>query len=143
MEPLKMLVIKPGIDYKKTWRLNVVCGRGGSLTSKFNRERGNAPCGATLKININDVFTTGKYEGGYFKKGYFIKCPCCNCLTQLIDTDIPYYIAMVADKKTEENYDKQVEEEKKNNPNYETDLYKKEDEGGNNISGDKDYIDLE
>lgn len=139
MEPLEMVILEKGVDKKKTWRLKVKCN--GGVAPYINETRGNAPCGAILSVDINDVFVANI---GY-NRGFRIKCPCCGSITEIPSEKIPSYVAYVARQKDEIKYDAQVAKAKKDNPNYEQDLYKSEDnpeEEKPNFTG-KDYIELE
>ena len=141
MRPLGMVVLEKGVDKKKTWRLKVRCNGNGA--SYVNDNRGNAPCGALLSINIDDIFVSNVTSSTIY---YRIKCPCCGSITEIPNDKIPTYVKYVAKGKDEYKYDAQVAQAKKDNPNYEQDLYKSEDnpeeEEKPKISG-KDYIELE
>ncbi len=142
MKSLGMVVLQPGVDHKKTWRLKVTCdGKGMKAT---NDSRGNVPCGALLSINMNDVFTDFSFTYTNNKTyQYLIKCPCCKCITELSPDKVPNFVKYVAKSKTEFAYDEQVKKEKDKNPNYERDLYKKEDEPESEGNKGNSYIELE
>ena len=76
---------------KPFWTMQLTCsGEGNEVDNGRNK---CLPCGSTLEIDANDIFITShRCIDNSIDYYYSVKCPCCNCVTDLPEGKLPVVV---------------------------------------------------
>ena len=90
---------------KPLWTMQVQCTGAGNDSD--NGRNKCLPCGSILEIDANDIYVTKhRYIDNSVDYYFSIKCPCCNCVTDIPEGKLPKSVIYYVQSKEKSNNQK-------------------------------------